>query len=162
MIKQTLILSIAAVGLLLTAQASAYQHYNSYVLSVQTGHSDHSQAQSKKRYSKKAARIINKEQHEQAVMIQQGIKTCQITPREAVTLNVQQSKINKLERRLSSNGLSKWEFSKLNSSLHSARVQINAFTKNRDTCGRGYGKSYNDKRHDNKYNNYSRYHKGHR
>ena len=81
---------------------------------------------------------INKEQREQSVMIQQGIKTCQITPAEARTLKATQKRIADLERKFKSNGYSRWELQTLKNKLHSARVEINRLTKNRSNCRSKY------------------------
>lgn len=77
---------------------------------------------------------VNKEQREQSVMIQQGIKTCQITPAEARTLKSTQRRIAGLERKFKSNGFSRWEIKTLHAKLHAARVEINRLTKNRSNC----------------------------
>jgi len=81
---------------------------------------------------------INKEQREQSVMIQQGIKTCQITPAEAKTLKATQKRIARTEKRFKSNGLSRWETKTLHSRLHAARVEINRLTKNSTNCRTKY------------------------
>ena len=135
MFKKIAITIIAASALLVSMQASAAGH----------GHSHH-----------KRDAGINKEQREQAVMIQQGINTCQITPAEARTLKNTQKRIKRLEKKFKANGYSRWETQTLRNKLHAARVEINKLTKNRSNCrpkpkyrshGHGYGASDN-RRHD--------------
>jgi len=139
---------------LLSAQASADQ--NRHGAKNWKGHASAStkyvqpRHQKKSRYSKRRKPVynVNREQRQQAVMIQQGIRTCQITPREARVLNKQQSRIRKAERKLRRNGLKRWEANTLKISLHTARVQINRLTKNRKTCGRKHrGYKHGQKRH---------------
>lgn len=124
MFKKVALATLATSAIVFSMQASAAGH----------GHG----------YHKRDAQI-NKEQREQAVMIQQGIKTCQITPAEARTLRNTQSQINKLEGRFKANGLTPWESQTLLNKLHSARVQINKLTKNRDNCHSKYRSK--DRRH---------------
>lgn len=139
MIKQVLITSIAAAGLLVAAQASA--HNSGGTVTVWKNANNHGH----KHHVKKVRRAppkynVNKEQRQQAAMIKQGIKTCQITPSEASKLNARQAKIKKAERRMRSNGLSYSESMTLKTRLHNARVQINKLTKNAKKCGRGHKK----------------------
>lgn len=110
MLKQITMTTIAAATLLVSMQASAYSPNN--------GHNSG----------------INQEQREQAVMIQQGIRTCEITPREAQQLRATQSRIKSLEQQYRANGFSSWERQSLQNKLHAARVEINTLTKNRTTC----------------------------
>ena len=131
MFKKIAITTIAASAILFSMQASA------------AGHGHHN----------KRDAGINKEQHQQSVMIQQGIKTCQITPAEARTLKNTQRRINSLESKFRANGYSRWESQTLHNKLHAARVEINKLTKNRVNCrpkyrsnGHGHGAS-NDRRH---------------
>ncbi|PWQ97633.1 hypothetical protein [Leucothrix pacifica] len=77
---------------------------------------------------------IDKQQHEQAVMIAQGMKTCQLTPEEAKSLKAMQSSIAALEKKYRYGGLQSWELNTLASKLHNARVEINKLTKNSTTC----------------------------
>lgn len=138
MIKQVLITSITAAGLLLSAQATAHNSGGSVTVWKNASNSHN---HGHKHHVKKVRRAppkynVNREQRQQATMIAQGIKTCQITPREATKLNKRQAKINKTERRLRKHGLSYAESMKLKTSLHSARVQINRLTKNGKKCGR--------------------------
>lgn len=107
MFKKIALTTIAASTLLISMQASAHNKHES---------------------------SVNQEQHEQATMIKQGIKTCAITPSEANKLNSTQQSIAKLERKFKVNGLSKWERKTLQDKLHAARVDINKMTKNRSTC----------------------------
>ena len=134
MFKKIAITTIAASALLFSMQASAagYGHHN------------------------KRDAGINKEQREQSVMIQQGIKTCQITPAEARTLKDTQKRISRLESKFKANGLSRWESQTLHNKLHAARVEINKLTKNRTNCrskyrsnghGNGGRGASNDRRH---------------
>ena len=168
MFKQSLIIGIAAAGLLLSAQASAYQSGHSHKVTKKSSHSQSYKAKPRKRYAPRFN--VNREQRQQAIMIKQGIKTCRITPREARVLNKQQSKIKKTERRLRKSGLTRWETSHLKNRLHTARVQINSFTKNRNTCGRSKsrynkGKSqYKSQRNSYKSqgNSFTVYNRGHR
>lgn len=136
MIKQVLITSIAAAGLLLSAQASAHSSGGEVTVWNNSAH-----GHTHKHHVKKVRRApprynVNNEQHQQATMIAQGIKTCQITPKEAAKLNKKQSKIRKAERRMRKDGLQHWERMKLKTRLHNARVQINRLTKNGKQCGR--------------------------
>ena len=110
MLKQITITTFAITALLVSMQASAANQHHS------------------------KGKGIDKEQRQQAAMIKQGIKTCQITPREAKTLKTTQKRIAKLERKFKKNGLRSWERRTLISKLHSARVQINTLTKNRANC----------------------------
>ena len=107
MFKKIAMTTIAASTLLISMQASAHNKHES---------------------------SVNQEQREQATMIQQGIKTCAITPNEARQLKSTQQRIAKLERTFKANGLSKWERKTLQDKLHAARVDINKLTKNRSTC----------------------------
>lgn len=132
MLKQITMTTIAAATLLVSMQASAYSPNK---------HNDSG---------------INQEQRQQAVMIQQGIKTCEITPREAQQLRSTQSRIKSLEQKFRANGFSSWERQSLQSKLHAARVEINNLTKNRDTC-RSNNKR-DDRKHganDHRSNNYN-------
>lgn len=142
MLKQITMSTVAIATLLVSMQASAFNQSHS------KGHE------------------INKEQREQAVMIQQGIKTCAITPREAQQLRSTQNNIAKLERKFKANGLQKFERKALQNKLHSARVEINRLTKNRTTCRSKYernGYKHNakstHKRGGNQHNVIGRYHR---
>jgi len=106
MFKHIAIAVITTSGLLLSAQVSAHQSESE----------------------------IDKQQKEQAVMIKQGIKTCQLTKKEAKTLNATQDSIAALEKKYRKNGLQTSELKTLTSKLHDARVQINKLTKNSTTC----------------------------
>ena len=101
---------------------------------------------------------IDKEQREQAVMIQQGVKTCQITPAEAKQAYSTHQRIARMESKFKANGLSRWERQTLNEKLHAARVEINQLTKNRTTCRTKKHSNYRDhsgsKGHRNGSNNY--------
>lgn len=77
---------------------------------------------------------IDKQQSEQATMIAQGMKTCQLTPTEAKSLKTIQSGIAALETKYRHGGLQSWELNTLTSKLHNARVEINKLTKNSTTC----------------------------
>lgn len=77
---------------------------------------------------------IDKQQHEQAVMIAQGMKTCQLTTKEAKSLKAIQNSIAALEKKYRYNGLQSWELNTLATKLHNARVEINKLTKNSTTC----------------------------
>jgi len=143
MIKQALITSIAAAGLLLSAQASAHSgsvtiwKNNSH---IHNDHGRHIHSAPPRRHAPKPKYNVNKEQRQQAIMIQQGIKKCLITPSEAAKLNKKQNRIKKAERRMRKDGLQHWERMKLKKRLHNARVQINRLTKNGKKCGRrGHG-----------------------
>lgn len=127
MLKQVVITGIAAMGLMLSVQASAHQS-NSHTVRINHGHSGHHQPVKPPKFR------VNREQREQANMIKQGIKTCQITPQEARKLNAQQNRIKKAERRMRKDGLQHWERSKLKQRLHNARVNINRLTKNAKNC----------------------------
>ena len=152
MIKQVLITGIATAVLMLSATASAHQGGGSVTVWNNAGHGHHHNVKPKRRHKPKFN--VNQEQRQQAVMIKQGIKTCQITPAEAAKLKKQQKRIKKAERGMRSNGLQKWERNALQKRLKNARIRINRFTKNRDRCGRGHGKKRN-KRHGNNHNNTS-------
>lgn len=141
MIKQVLITSIAAAGLLVAAQASAHNSGGTVTVWKNSNASSHGH----KHHVKKVRRAppkynVNKEQRQQAAMIKQGIQTCQITPKEAKKLNERQARIKKAERRMRSDGLSYNESMKLKKRLHNARVQINKLTQNANKCGRGHKK----------------------
>ena len=77
---------------------------------------------------------IDKQQKEQATMIAQGMKTCQLTPEEAKSLKTIQSGIDAIEKKYRYGGLQSWELKTLTSKLHDSRVQINKLTKNSTTC----------------------------
>lgn len=127
MLKQVVITGIAAMGLMLSVQASAHQS-SSHTVRINHGHSGHHKPAKPPKFR------VNREQREQANMIKQGIKTCQITPQEATKLNAQQNRIKKAERRMRKDGLQRWERSKLKQRLHNARVNINRLTKNAKNC----------------------------
>jgi len=138
MIKQMLITSIAAAGLLLSVQATAHSGGSATVWNNSShSHNNNGNHHSTRRHAPKPKFRVNREQRQQATMIQQGIKTCQITPSEAARLNARQAKIKKAERRMRKDGLSYAESMKLKKRLHNARVQINRLTKNGKKCGRG-------------------------
>lgn len=125
MFKHIAMTTVATAALFVSLQASAYSPNN--------GHDS-----------------INKEQREQAVMIQQGIKTCEITPREAQTLRATQSRIAAMEKKFKANGMRSWERKTLQEKLHAARVEINQFTKNRTTCrseSKRDDRRYDDRKH---------------
>lgn len=126
MFKKIAMTTIVASALLMSMQASAH-NYNS--------HHKHDAG-------------INKEQRAQAVMIQQGIKNCKLTPSEVRRVQSTQRNITRLEKKFKTNGLSRWERETLQNKLHAARVEINKLTKNRITCrskyrsnDRGHGSS---------------------
>lgn len=77
---------------------------------------------------------IDKQQSEQAAMIAQGMKTCQLTAKEAKALKTVQYEIAALEKKYRYGGLQSWELNTLTSKLHTARVEINKLTKNSTTC----------------------------
>ena len=81
-----------------------------------------------------SASKIDKQQKEQAVMIQQGMKNCKLTVKEAKSLKTTQDSIAALEKKYRVNGLQSWELKTLGSKLHESRVQINKLTKNSSTC----------------------------
>ena len=118
MLKQITMSTVAIATLFFSMQASAFNQGHS------KGHD------------------INKEQREQAVMIQQGIKTCAITPREAQQLRTTQNNISKLEQKFKANGLRKFEYVALKNKLHTARVEINRLTKNRANCRSKYQRNH--------------------
>ena len=162
MIKQALITSIAAAGLLLSAQATAHGVQSDYHVNGEPAISwNHSHAKPVRRPAPKRKKYnVNREQRQQATMIAQGIKTCQITQREAAKLNKQQKRIKKAERRMRKDGLQRWERMKLKTRLHNARVRINEFTKNSKKCGRANkkrrgGHSYSHS-HGSKHHKHSR------
>ena len=160
MIKQALITGIATAALLLSATASAHNSGSSVIIWNNAGHGHTHNVQPKRIHKPKFR--INQEQRQQAVMIQQGIKTCQITPAEAAKLNQQQKRIKKAERGMRSNGLQRWERNALQTRLKNARIRINRFTKNRDRCGRGHGHGHKrNKRHGNKHNTSWNFSNGH-
>jgi len=137
MFKKIALTTVAASTLLISMQASANNYHNKHAAS------------------------INKEQREQATMISQGIRTCEITPAEARTLRSTQKRIATMESKFKRDGLTRWERQTLNEKLHAARVEINRMTKNRSTCyskkhsnDRGYGKS-KDRRHNMSHSGYS-------
>lgn len=141
MIKQAVITSFAAAVLLLSVQASADQNsQRSNAWKNKTPVTKHVKF-------RQPAFNVNREQREQAAMIQQGIKKCQITPKEARVLNKQQARINKTERQLKKNGLNRREANQLKSALKSARIQINRLTKNRKTCGGNQRRTKRNNRH---------------
>ena len=159
MIKQVLITSIAAAGLLLSAQASAHSNGGSVTIwknNASHGHGHSHHAKPVRRPAPKPKYNVNREQRQQATMIQQGIQKCLITPREAAKLNKQQKRIKKAERRMRKDGLQRWERMKLKQRLHTARVQINRLTKNNKKCGRrGHGskkRGYNHSHGSNHHN----------
>lgn len=156
MIKQVLITGIATAALLLSATATAHQGGGSVTIWNNAGHGHHHNVKPKRKHKPKFN--VNKEQRQQAVMIQQGIKTCQITPAEAAKLKKQQKRIKKAERRMRSDGLQGWERNKLQQRLKNARIRINRFTKNRDRCGRGHKRN---KRHGNRHNTHWNFSNGH-
>lgn len=127
MFKQIFITGVAATSLMLSAQVSAHQN-NSRTAHVNNGHSHHQPAPRRAKFN------VNREQREQANMIKQGIKTCQITPQEAQKLKSQQNRIKKAEKRMRRDGLQRWERMDLKSRLHTARVKINKLTKNSKRC----------------------------
>ena len=151
MIKQFIISSVAAAGLLVSAQATAHNTGGTVVWNNSAHGHSHSHHVKPQRRAPKFR--VNKEQREQAQMIKQGIKTCQITPAEAKILNKQQKRINKAESRMRADGLQRWERQKLKQRLHNARVQINKLTKNNKKCGRknkrkhSFKHSHNGKHH---------------
>lgn len=128
MLKQFIITGVAAAGLMLTAQSSAHQSHNAPRIHHGHGHSHHQPAPRPPKFR------VNKEQREQAMMIKQGVKTCQITPHEAQKLYAQQNRIKKAEKRMRRDGLQRWERNKLKARLKKARVRINRFTQNADNC----------------------------
>jgi hypothetical protein len=128
MFKKIAITTIAASALLFTMQASA-----------SGGHHKNDAS-------------INKEQRTQAVMIQQGIKSCKITPSEARKARSTQKRIAILEKKFKANGMSRWERDTLKKKLHAARVEINQLTQNRTTC-------YSKKRSNGQRNDVSRGHR---
>lgn len=130
MLKQVIITGITAAGLLLSMQASAHQ-VNSHGSRVNNNHS-HNNYQPVRRAPPPFN--VNKEQREQATMIAQGVKTCQITPKEAQALYAQQNRIKKAEKRMRRDGLQNRERNTLKQRLHNARVKINNFTKNAKNC----------------------------
>jgi len=141
MLKTMIITSMAAAGLMLSAQVSAHQSDRTVRWHNSHSHSHHHQPPKFR---------VNKEQREQAMMIRQGIKTCQITPQEASRLYNQQNRIKRAEQRMRRDGLQKWERNKLKKRLHRARININRLTKNGKTCWhhnrhRPYG--HNDHHH---------------
>lgn len=146
MLKKIIITSVAAAGLLLSVHASADQ--STYKIKVWDNNAQNIVTTVKPNLLIKPQPTfgVNKEQRQQATMISQGIKTCKITPTEAKVLNKQQKKIQKTEQRLRQDGLSRWETNLLQTSLKSARIQINKLTKNRSTCGRSKRKLHNSKR----------------
>ena len=153
MIRNIIITSVAAAGLLLSAQASAH---NSNNVTWKNGAHGHGHSHNVKPQKRRAPKFrVNKEQREQAQMIKQGIKTCQITPSEAKTLNKQQNRINKAERKMRKDGLRRWERQKLKQRLHNARVQINKLTKNRKKCGRHNKKRRHGQNHSHNGNKHS-------
>lgn len=155
MIKHVLITGIATAALLLSATASAHKGGSVTVWNnASHGHNHHV----KPKHRPKPKFRVNKEQRQQAVMIQQGIKTCQITPAEAAKLKKQQKRIEKAERRMRSDGLQSWERNKLQARLKNARIQINRLTKNRDRCGRGHKRN---KRHGQRHNTSWNFSNGH-
>ena len=153
MIKQVLITGITAVGLLLSAQATAHNQggQGTFWNNSAHGHGHNGHAQPQRRKFR-----VNREQREQAGMIRQGIRTCQITPREADRLNKQQNKINRAERRMRrGDGLQRWERQQLKQRLHNARVQINRLTKNRKTCNRHRGHNNHNGGHRNNHSSWN-------
>jgi len=127
MLKKVVTTGVAVAVMILSAQASAHQN-NNHKPRVSHGHSHHQPSPRPARFN------VNKEQREQATMIKQGIKTCQITPKEAQRLNKEQNRIRKTEKRMRHDGLQKWERKQLKSLLHNARVKINKLTKNAKHC----------------------------
>jgi len=160
MIKQVLITSIAAAGLLLSAQASAHgvqtDHHVNGEPAISWNHS-HNTKPARRPAPKRKKYNVNKEQRQQATMIAQGVRTCQITPREAGKLNRQQARIRKAERRMRKDGLQRWERMNLKNRLHKARVQINSLTKNSKQCGRANKKRRGGRKHQHSHG--SKHHK---
>lgn len=157
MIKQVLITSIAAAGMLLSAQATAHNStgngstvWNNYT----HGHNSHGRHVNPTPVRRPAPPKfnVNREQRQQATMIKQGIKNCRITPREANKLNNQQNRIKNAERRMRKGGLQHWERMKLKKRLHKARVQINRLTKNGEKCRRGGHKRRHQHNHGGNHN----------
>ena len=141
MIKQLFITGIAATGILLSAQSSAHNGNSGTIWNNSVHH--HKHLHKVRRPAPKPIKFrINKEQRKQAAMIQQGIKNCRITPREANRLNNRQNRIKALERKMRRDGLQRWERKDLKKRLHNARTQINKLTNNRKRCNR-----YGNKRH---------------
>ena len=110
MFKKIAMTTVAASVLLFSMQASA-----------SGGHNKHDAG-------------IKKEQRTQSVMIQQGIKSCKITPSEAKKAMKTQRRISALKKRFKVNGMTHWERKTLQNKLHAARVEINQLTQNRSTC----------------------------
>lgn len=131
MLKQLLITGIASTVMLGAVQANAH----TLVTSSTWANTNHSHHNAKPKRHSAPVFQVNREQREQATMIQQGIQTCRLTPNEARQLQNQQQDIRQLEQKMRRDGLSQWESNTLKNRLHTARVNINRLTKNNVTCG---------------------------
>ena len=154
MIKQIVMTGFAAAALLLSAQVSAHQPGHGKVWKSHSHKVTKQVTKSRRQVVQRPKFNVNREQRHQALMIKQGIRQCQITPREARVLNKMQKNIKRTERRMRKNGLQRWEVKQLKRSLHNARVKINRLSNNHKTCGRSHRRGYKS----NKRGNSGRYH----
>jgi len=145
MIKQTLITGIAAAVLLLSTQASAEQGRKN-AKNMKKKAPVVTKPVKPNRHKRPPMFNVDKEQRQQARMIQRGIRSCQITPREARRLDRRQYQIQQTERRLKRHGLQRWEVKQLKRELGAAREQINRLSNNHRTCGRQHN-NWNKRSH---------------
>ena len=121
MLKQILTTGIAALGLMLTMQASAHQSHNGH------GHD-------KNRYHKPTKPVfsVNRAQSIQATLINNGVKNRSLTRYEETKLRNDQRSIAHLEHQYRRNGLQKWELNALEKRLKSASKRIKSYMNNHE------------------------------
>ena len=121
MLKKVITTGMAALGLMLSMQATAHQshHHN--------GHDKH-------RYHKPTKPVFNVNQAQifQANLINKGVKNRSLTRYEEKKLRLEQKQIAHFEYQYRRNGLQKWERNTLEKRLKSASKRIRSFMSNHE------------------------------
>lgn len=121
MLKQIITTGVAALGLILTMQASAHQ-------------SHHHNGRDNNRYHKPTKPVfnVNRAQSYQATLINSGVKNRSLTRYEENKLRKEQRAIAHLEHQYRRNGLQKWERNTLEKRLKSSSKRIKSYMNNHE------------------------------
>ena len=130
MLKKIITTGVAALGLILSMQASAHQSHN---------HND----RDSNRYHKPTKPVfsVNRAQTIQARLISNGVKNHSLTRYEEKRLRQEQKEVASLEHKYRRGGLKKWERNTLEKRLKSSYKRIKSYMNNHE---------YRNVRHHNK------------